>query len=72
MRVPDALLPDDLRLTASISQRLLVSSEKARRILGFRETDPDDALRASVEWHLAHAPPRTVAFDADDRALAAG
>ncbi len=72
VRVPDALLPDDLSITGAIAQHLLVSSDKARRVLGFRETDPHEALRRSVEWHLAQPPTETPPdFSADDRALAA-
>jgi hypothetical protein len=41
-------------------------------LLGWRETDPHEALHRSVAWHLAH-PPEDASddFGADDRALAA-
>jgi nucleoside-diphosphate-sugar epimerase len=72
VRVPDVLLPDDLRLFASMPQHVLVSSAKARDLLGWEETDPHEALAKTVAWHLAHPPEETAAdFAADDRALAA-
>ena len=54
------------------AKALLVSSEKARQLLGWDESDPDEALRRSVEWHLAHPPaPQEGSddFSADDAAL---
>lgn len=70
IRVRDDQLPDDLGITGTIPQHLLVDSGKARRFLGFEDTDPREALRATVAWHLAH-PPEGVdpGFDADDVAL---
>jgi nucleoside-diphosphate-sugar epimerase len=69
-RVPDALLPDDLQLFGTVAQHLLVDSSKARDLLGWEPTDPHEALRRSVAWHLAN-PPEEVSddFSADDRAL---
>lgn len=53
-------------------QHLLVDSSKARDLLGWEETDPHEALRRSVAWHLAHPPENTSTdFSADDRALEA-
>jgi nucleoside-diphosphate-sugar epimerase len=78
VRVPDEALPPDLGILGSIAQPLLVSSDKARRLLGWDESDPDEALRRSVEWHLAHPPApapgseaqtETGDFSADDAAL---
>jgi hypothetical protein len=41
-------------------------------MLGWEETDPMEALRRSVGWHLAHPPAGDDdGFDGDDRALAA-
>jgi nucleoside-diphosphate-sugar epimerase len=72
VRVPDVLLPDDLKLLGTVSQHLLVDSGKARDLLGWTETDPHEALRRSVAWHLANPPEDAAAdFGADDRALAA-
>jgi nucleoside-diphosphate-sugar epimerase len=72
-RVPDVLLPDDLKALGTISQHLLVDSSKARDLLGWTETDPHEALHRSVAWHLANPPQDADAdFTADDRALAAG
>jgi nucleoside-diphosphate-sugar epimerase len=71
-RVPDVLLPDDLRALGSIPQHLLVDSSKARDLLGWTETDRHEALARSVAWHLANPPEDADAdFGADDRALAA-
>jgi nucleoside-diphosphate-sugar epimerase len=71
-RVPDVLLPDDLKLLGTIPQHLLVDSSKARDLLGWTETDPHEALHRSVAWHLANPPQDADAdFAADDRALAA-
>jgi nucleoside-diphosphate-sugar epimerase len=66
------LLPDDLQTLGTIPQHLLVDSSKARDLLGWTETDPHEALRRSVAWHLAN-PPEGASddFEADDRALAA-
>jgi nucleoside-diphosphate-sugar epimerase len=70
--VPDDALPEDLGLTASIPQHLVCDSAKARAVLGWEETDPVEALRRSVQWHLAHPPAGDdPGFDADDRALEA-
>jgi nucleoside-diphosphate-sugar epimerase len=69
--VPDASLPEDLGLTAAIPQHLVCDSGKARARLGWEETDPMEALRRSVAWHLANPPSRDdPGFDADDVALA--
>jgi nucleoside-diphosphate-sugar epimerase len=72
VRVPDVLLPDDLEEFGTIQQHLLVSSAKARDLLGWEETDPHEALTRSVAWHLANPPGDADRdFEADDRALAA-
>jgi nucleoside-diphosphate-sugar epimerase len=70
-RVPDVLLPDDLKALGTIAQHLLVDSSKARDLLGWTETDPHEAVARSVAWHLANPPEGADAdFSADDRALA--
>ncbi|HEV2634994.1 MAG TPA: NAD-dependent epimerase/dehydratase family protein [Actinocrinis sp.] len=62
VRVPDDALPPDLALTGgargsgSGTQHLLASAARAREQLGWSETDPDVALRRSVDWHLRHPP----------------
>jgi nucleoside-diphosphate-sugar epimerase len=71
IRVRDDQLPDDLGVTGTIPQHLLVSSAKAQRVLGFTDTDPREALRTTVEWHLANPPQvEDAGFEADDTALA--
>jgi nucleoside-diphosphate-sugar epimerase len=69
-RVPDVLLPDDLKALGTVPQHLLVDSSKARDLLGWEQTEPHEALRRSVAWHLAN-PPEDASddFSADDRAL---
>jgi nucleoside-diphosphate-sugar epimerase len=73
VRVRDeSLLPDDLAITRTVSQHLLIDATKARTMLGWTETDPMEALRRTVAWHMAHAPEDPDPdFAADDRALAA-
>lgn len=72
VRVPDEVLPEDLRLTGVQDQHVLVDSSALRAEVGEFETDPVEALRASVRWHLAHAAPEPDAdWSADDAALAA-
>ena len=67
----DDQLPEDLGVTGTIPQHLLVSSAKAQRVLGFTDTDPREALRTTVEWHLANPPQvEDPGFEADDTALA--
>ena len=71
VRVPEQAIPPDLRLSGTFSQHLLVDSSKSRAELGVRETDPDEALRRSVGWHVAHPPAGGAGdFAADDAALA--
>jgi len=69
--VPDALVPDDLRLTRGRSQHLLTSSRRAEDLLGWHPTDPRDSIRRSVTWHLAHPPAAADPdFSPDEVALA--
>lgn len=75
VRVPDDALPADLNLLGASPQPFLVSSDKARRMLGWEESDPDEALRRTVAWHLDHPPPdegddQEADWTADDLALA--
>jgi nucleoside-diphosphate-sugar epimerase len=72
VRVPDSTLPEDLALTGALSQHLLMDPDKIRSTLGWAAADPDAALAASVQWHLAHPPEEwSRDFSADDAALAA-
>lgn len=71
VRVPDDTLPDDLQETGAILQHVLMSANKARAVLGWKTTDPWDALQTTVRWHLAHPPPNpSDDFAPDDKALA--
>lgn len=68
--VPDDALPEDLALTATHQQHLLVLPAKAMATLGWRPMPWRDSVRSSVEWHLANAPaPGDVDFSADLAAL---
>lgn len=72
VQVPEDKLPEDLGMTGSVAQHLLVDTSKARRVLGFTDTDPVEALGVTVQWHLAHPPEGSDDdFSADDAALAA-
>lgn len=54
--VPDQKLPEDLGLTGTHQQHLLVSPAKAMRELAWTPTPWREAVRSSVDWHLAHPP----------------
>jgi nucleoside-diphosphate-sugar epimerase len=70
VRVPDDALPDDLSTLGVVGQHLLASNAKARRVLGYTDTDPAEALRESVRWHLDNPPSEpSEDFSADDAAL---
>lgn len=77
--VPEFALPEDMSMTRSVDQHLLVDVGKAAEVLGWRAADPGDGLRRSVRWHLANPPPTNPSgeapadpdFTADDEALAA-
>ena len=70
VRVPDDQLPADLEATGSMSQHIVVSSRKARDMLGWTTSDPEQTLRTTVRWHLDHPPADPdLDFADDDRAL---
>ncbi|MEU7947230.1 NAD-dependent epimerase/dehydratase family protein [Micromonospora taraxaci] len=70
VRVSDEVLPADLRASAAVGQHLLASGQKARDVLGWRDSDPQEALRRSVQWHRANPPKDWDAdFSGDDVAL---
>ncbi len=72
VRVPDRLLPADLRITSAGGQHMLASSAKATARLGWKPTDPAIGVANSVAWHLAHPPePAEPSFLDDEAALAA-
>jgi len=71
VRVSDELLPEDLKATGTMSQHIAATARKARSMLGWTTSDPEESLRATVRWHLAHPPPNANDdFSADDRAIA--
>ncbi len=71
VRVPDAVLPEDLETTGTVLQHVAASAHKARTELGWSTSDPVETLRATVRWHLANPPSEEdLDFSADDRALA--
>lgn len=70
VHVPDNVLPFDLRISARTSQHLLLDSSRARRLLGWSDCDPREAVSASVAWHTAHPGPNlSWDFSADNQAL---
>ncbi|GAC1684302.1 MAG: SDR family oxidoreductase [Candidatus Dormibacteraceae bacterium] len=70
VRVADELLPEDLKATGTMSQHIAASARKARSMLGWTTSDPEETLRTTVRWHLAHPPgDADPDFSADDRAL---
>jgi UDP-glucose 4-epimerase len=69
--VPEAALPEDMWMTKTIPQHLVVDGHKAADVLGWRATRADEGLRRSVRWHLANPPEADEDFAADDAALAA-
>jgi UDP-glucose 4-epimerase len=69
VRVPEDRLPGDMRLTSSFEQHLLFDASKVRRVLGWTETDPQQALENSVAWHLEHPPEGAEGSDADSAAM---
>ncbi|MFF5257829.1 NAD-dependent epimerase/dehydratase family protein [Actinomadura viridis] len=73
VRVPDEVLPDDLALTRSQPQHMLMDVSKAAGELGWAPADPLRAVAESVRWHLDNPPEDagTADLTADDRALAA-
>ena len=56
VRVETDQLPKDLRITGLAGQHLLMDSRKLPSMLGWEETDRDEALVRTVEWELAHPP----------------
>jgi len=72
VRVPDHVLPADLRITSAGSQHMLASSAKATARLGWTPADPTVGVANSVAWHLAHPPePAGLSFVDDEAALTA-
>jgi nucleoside-diphosphate-sugar epimerase len=54
--VGDAEVAEDLELTTTIAQHLLVSPAKAERLLGWRHGPAAERVARSVRWHLEHPP----------------
>ena|SRR5437667_414742 len=76
VRVPDAALPADLRISGTPGQHLLASPRRAREVLGWRAAGGGRRAGAAPGGGLAPAPPPPDAgagdgFGADDGALAA-
>jgi nucleoside-diphosphate-sugar epimerase len=70
VRVSDELLPEDLKATGTMTQHIAASARKARSMLGWTTSDPEETLRTTVRWHLAHPPANSsLDFSADDLAL---
>ena len=72
VRVPDEMLPEDLEATGTMRQHIASTARKARALLGWTTSDPEETLRTTVRWHLDHPPAHADAdFSADDRAFEA-
>jgi len=70
VRVDDAVLPEDLKLTGTVSQHILATARKARDMLGWTTSDPYASLEKTVRWHLENPPAdASEDFSEDDRAL---
>jgi nucleoside-diphosphate-sugar epimerase len=70
VRVRDDVLPEDLKPTGTMTQHIACSAHRAQALLGWDTSDPADALRTSVQWHLANPPQDAdLDFSADDHAL---
>jgi nucleoside-diphosphate-sugar epimerase len=70
VRVDEAKLPADMGMTKANVQHLIVSSAKARSLLGWEPMDAVAGYAASVHWHLAHPPTDpSEDFRADEEAL---
>ncbi len=73
VRVRDELLPEDLKETGTMSQHIAVTARKARALLGWEPSDPEETLRTTVQWHLENPPVESnLDFSEDDRTLASG
>jgi nucleoside-diphosphate-sugar epimerase len=71
VRVADDVLPEDLKATGTMSQHIAASARKAKSMLGWATSDPEETLQTTVRWHLAHPPANSsLDFSADDLALA--
>jgi nucleoside-diphosphate-sugar epimerase len=70
VRVTDEALPDDLKMTGTMTQHIAASARKARALLGWTTSDPFETLQTTVRWHLDNPPPNPdLDFSADVRAL---
>ena len=70
VRVADDALPEDLKPTGTMTQHIAATAFRARTLLGWNTSDPAEALRTTVRWHLDNPPPtQDLDFSADDRAL---
>ncbi len=71
VRVADAILPEDLKATGTMTQHIATSAHRARTLLGWTTSDPVETLRTTVHWHLDNPPlDADMDFSADDLALA--
>lgn len=71
---PHPALPPHLQKPYNYQQHIVFETDKIRRELGYYElTDPDEALRLTVEWQRDHPPGREEAgrfdYEAEDRAI---
>ena len=73
LRVPEEQLPEAMRERMDWSRHLVVSSERIRAELGYREiVSPEEALSRAIQWERASPPPVDPAqfdYEAEEQAL---
>ncbi|MCA1839831.1 MAG: NAD-dependent epimerase/dehydratase family protein [Actinobacteria bacterium] len=70
VKVPDESLPQDLALSGSVAQHVLIDSSKARGVLGWRCQGREATIKTTVEWHISNPPQVSESdFSQDDSAL---
>jgi nucleoside-diphosphate-sugar epimerase len=73
VRVPDEKLPETMREGMDWSRHLVVSSERIRAELGYREiVSPEEALSRAIQWERDSPPPIEPAqfdYEAEEQAL---
>lgn len=72
--LPNEQLPEEMRDPYDLSQDWALDSTRIRSELGYSEpTDPEEAMRRTVEWERAHPPqqvdPQAFDYEAEDRVI---
>jgi nucleoside-diphosphate-sugar epimerase len=73
--LPHDCTPKHLLSPGNAAQHLVVSSERIRKELGYRELLPhDEAIRRTIDWERANPPAQPMTqfdYTAEDEAVAA-